>query len=256
MLLPEGPVFTRDQAVYVMHVPALGYFKVGRSKDVGARVRQVQGGCPERIELLGASQIDSSGIAAELFEGAMHDALSTFRSRGEWFSGLTYDQIVAHWQRVWNGLIERKEHALQQEPKSPAAAHPTRGRQLLPSAAADEAEPQPKVDAGKDVSGRARRKPVDPAGAVTNPEAKATRGKAARLGSQEAPVRPAVSAPADRVVSRLRTGRTVQDAGASSDAAGVAIPKRGRPRITEQRPWEAEGISRRTWYRRRGGPKP
>jgi hypothetical protein len=27
--------------------------------------------------------------------------------------------------------------------------------------------------------------------------------------------------------------------------------KRGRPKITGQRPWEAEGMSRRTWYRRR-----
>ncbi len=27
---------------------------------------------------------------------------------------------------------------------------------------------------------------------------------------------------------------------------------RGRPKIEEPRPWEAEGISRRTWYRRHG----
>lgn len=26
--------------------------------------------------------------------------------------------------------------------------------------------------------------------------------------------------------------------------------KRGRPKITAARPWETEGISRRTWYRR------
>jgi hypothetical protein len=29
--------------------------------------------------------------------------------------------------------------------------------------------------------------------------------------------------------------------------------KRGRPRISELRPWDLEGVSRRTWYRRNPG---
>lgn len=33
----------------------------------------------------------------------------------------------------------------------------------------------------------------------------------------------------------------------------VAKRKRGRPFITEPRPWEVAGISRRTWYRREKG---
>ncbi len=37
----------------------------------------------------------------------------------------------------------------------------------------------------------------------------------------------------------------------SIDLRPTAKLKSGRPRITEQRPWEAEGISRRTWYRKR-----
>jgi hypothetical protein len=32
--------------------------------------------------------------------------------------------------------------------------------------------------------------------------------------------------------------------------SGKLSLKRGRPKITEQRPWEAKGMSRRTWYRR------
>ena len=33
--------------------------------------------------------------------------------------------------------------------------------------------------------------------------------------------------------------------------SGKLSLKRGRPKITEQRPWEAAGISRRTWYRQK-----
>jgi hypothetical protein len=29
-----------------------------------------------------------------------------------------------------------------------------------------------------------------------------------------------------------------------------SVRKRGRPKITDPRPWEAEGISRAQWYRR------
>lgn len=52
--------------------------------------------------------------------------------------------------------------------------------------------------------------------------------------------------------SRLSAGRTAQDAAPSSDGGRVAIQavKRGRPKRTEQQPWEAEGISRASYYRR------
>lgn len=39
--------------------------------------------------------------------------------------------------------------------------------------------------------------------------------------------------------------------GPEGDSIGAAKRGRGRPRITEPRPWEVAGISRRTWYRRR-----
>lgn len=61
----------------------------------------------------------------------------------------------------------------------------------------------------------------------------------------------------DRVVSRLRAGRTAQDLGQPSKVAEVAIPKRGRgrPKVQGKRPWEIEGIPRRTWYRRKAEEK-
>ena len=52
--------------------------------------------------------------------------------------------------------------------------------------------------------------------------------------------------------SRLRAGRTAQDAAPSSDVGRVAIQtaKRGRPKRTEPAPWEALGISKANYYRR------
>lgn len=35
--------------------------------------------------------------------------------------------------------------------------------------------------------------------------------------------------------------------------AAEPFAKRGRPRIEGERPWELEGVSRRTWFRRRQG---
>ena len=105
MMLPEGPVFTRGQAVYVMHVPALGYFKIGRASNPTARVSQLQTGCPEVINLLGASQIDDKGVSAERFEYAMHSALYPYRSHGEWFAKLDVNKVTSEWQRVWNRIV-------------------------------------------------------------------------------------------------------------------------------------------------------
>ena len=69
-------------------------------------------------------------------------------------------------------------------------------------------------------------------------------------GKPKAPVR-LRSEPADGVASRLGAGRTAQDS-AGPKAPPVAIQKRGRgrPKVEGKRPWEAEGMSRRTWYRR------
>jgi hypothetical protein len=85
---------------------------------------------------------------------------------------------------------------------------------------------------------------------ATNPVAKATKAKPSGLdakGPSKTPV-----TPADRVVSRLGSGRTDQDSPRSETAGAVAIQRRARPRIGEQRakPWIAAGMSKATWYRR------
>lgn len=87
---------------------------------------------------------------------------------------------------------------------------------------------------------------------ATKSRAKATKGKIRTAGQDKDASRKTKVNPPDGVVSRLGAGRTAQDAAPSSDGGRVAIQgvKRGRPRITEPRPWEAEGISRAQWYRR------
>jgi hypothetical protein len=51
--------------------------------------------------------------------------------------------------------------------------------------------------------------------------------------------------------------RKVAERGTGSGEASVkalgaeSTGKRGRPKVEGDRPWEAEGMSRRTWYRRR-----
>lgn len=58
--------------------------------------------------------------------------------------------------------------------------------------------------------------------------------------------------------------QSVQEMGRSADLSGSAGQvsvqpprplKRGRPTITAPRPWDSEGMSRRTWYRRRKANK-
>ena len=112
-LLPQGPVFTRDQAVYVLHVPALGYFKVGRAKEPEWRVGELQCGCPEKLELLGSSQIDESGLSAVRFETSMHKALASYRSHGEWFACPSVEVVYEQWRLVWNGLVQAEQRAKQ-----------------------------------------------------------------------------------------------------------------------------------------------
>lgn len=62
------------------------------------------------------------------------------------------------------------------------------------------------------------------------------------------------SGPDHRGSSRVGAGRTAQDSPRLETAGAVAIQKRkpGRPKVEGLRPWETEGISRRTWYRRNG----
>lgn len=62
-----------------------------------------------------------------------------------------------------------------------------------------------------------------------------------------------------RMISAASLARLLGEAPPGDDVAPEQPPKRGRPPLAD-RPWEAEGISRRTWRRRHapggqvGGP--
>lgn len=52
-------------------------------------------------------------------------------------------------------------------------------------------------------------------------------------------------------VKRLGTSKERKDCAEAMVAAVSPPAKRGRPKVEGQRPWEAEGISRQAWYKRR-----
>lgn len=79
-------------------------------------------------------------------------------------------------------------------------------------------------------------------------------GDAKRREKNETDNRSTVSK-ADKSPSRTAVA---MDASASPQGHGrtaVTKLKRGRPTITAPRPWDSEGMSRRTWYRRRAEGK-
>jgi hypothetical protein len=74
-------------------------------------------------------------------------------------------------------------------------------------------------------------------------------------GAKEPKIKIVKPVKADVGSSRPSARRTAQDRPVPSPKAGaVALPKkrtRGRPKVQGPRPWEAAGVSRRTWYRQR-----
>lgn len=54
-------------------------------------------------------------------------------------------------------------------------------------------------------------------------------------------------------VSALDTSADVSRGARVKPVKSPGKLKRGRPKIEGARPWEAEGVSRRTWYRRKAG---
>jgi len=82
---------TAGQYVYVLH--AGGFIKVGRAGDVSARIRQLQCGCPSKIEpivMFGRLPTQTAGDV----ERHIHFRLRRAQSHGEWFS-CTPDQAVS-----------------------------------------------------------------------------------------------------------------------------------------------------------------
>jgi hypothetical protein len=83
------PVAT--QFVYLLY--AAGFVKVGRSNNVQSRIRQIQCGCPSRIDPIVALGKLPPSTAASL-ESELHFQMRKVRSHGEWFS-CTAEQAIA-----------------------------------------------------------------------------------------------------------------------------------------------------------------
>jgi hypothetical protein len=79
------------QYIYILH--AGGFIKVGRAGDVSARIRQLQCGCPSKIELVVTFGKLPAQEAGDVERG-IHFRLRRARSHGEWFS-CTPDQAVS-----------------------------------------------------------------------------------------------------------------------------------------------------------------
>jgi len=68
--------------LYVIQMSHTGAFKVGRSKHIDKRLRQLQVGCPHRLRII----LRGEGLG--YLEKSVHQTLSIFQTRygdGEWF---------------------------------------------------------------------------------------------------------------------------------------------------------------------------
>lgn len=71
----------RPTWVYFLRAEGLGLIKIGKSTHVKSRMKDLQGGSPDRITLL-ATVLDPSGWTLERI---LHKKFDADRSHGEWF---------------------------------------------------------------------------------------------------------------------------------------------------------------------------
>jgi hypothetical protein len=79
---------TKD--LYVIQMAVTGDLKIGRSKNVGNRLKQLQTGAPHRLKII----LVAKGQGHR--ERKLHQALRTYRNRGqrgEWFSEEAFGSI-------------------------------------------------------------------------------------------------------------------------------------------------------------------
>ncbi len=93
------------EMVYVLEASNFDYIKIGRTVAPKQRVRNLQSGCPFRIHTwLAVYTPDASEL-----ESRLHDELSEYRLRGEWFSapGSVLDGLVTLFAKA--NRIARKQ---------------------------------------------------------------------------------------------------------------------------------------------------
>lgn len=113
------------------------------------------------------------------------------------------------------------------------------------------AQQKPELAGGGDVPGSARRKPVDPAGSIKD--------SGTDQGNGLRQVMSAATAQHSRLSGQQHSAGTgASGVEGSTPSVSTKSKRGGRPlakdadkAIERTRPWEAERISRRTWYRRK-----
>lgn len=78
--LPDVPAVARAD-LYVLETA--GFYKIGRSRDVESRRRDLQVGCPTPVRIVLARSYDMALVIT--LEMAIHDLLRAHRGNGEWF---------------------------------------------------------------------------------------------------------------------------------------------------------------------------
>jgi hypothetical protein len=105
--VPEKPCphfGTTDQHVYVLSIPG-GYYKIGRTINIKARVADLQCGCPERIKVEGGPPIIAGGVSAAAMEADVHRRLASYRTSGEWVR-VPEDELAMAWRKAWFTLSQ------------------------------------------------------------------------------------------------------------------------------------------------------
>lgn len=109
MLVGSGliAVMDRTQGFYVMGVQN-GRYKVGVAFDAPMRLKELQTGNPEPIQLLMNIDTACDGVGARVLEKAVHELLSPYLIRGEWFAASfeTIDRAVScAWARLLSAPV-------------------------------------------------------------------------------------------------------------------------------------------------------
>jgi hypothetical protein len=90
---PDGPQERLNKLSGVYFIGFRDYIKVGVSRTIGIRIREIESILPEKITLLG---VVAGGTVKE--ERALHRAFDQYRLNGEWFRSDPFilDYIAKH----------------------------------------------------------------------------------------------------------------------------------------------------------------
>jgi len=87
---PEYVPHIKDAPGFVYLIRGGDFYKIGRCKDVSARARAIQTGCPYKVEVVASREVPD----AATYEAHLHETYKDMRTSGEWF-GLDYPQVEA-----------------------------------------------------------------------------------------------------------------------------------------------------------------